>query len=101
MARTSLTNSAKPTYRYVVLDVETTGLSPGNGDRVIEIGAVAIQDEEIVGEFHSLINAERPIPKVVQNIHGITNEMLAGKPRSEQVIPLFHKFIAGGNPHRP
>lgn len=95
MARTSLTNSAKPTYRYVVLDVETTGLSPGNGDRVIEIGAVAIDDQGIIEEFHSLIDAGRKIPKTVQEIHGITNEMLAGKPRSEEIIPLFHEFIAG------
>lgn len=95
MALTSLTNSVESAYRYVVFDVETTGLYPGNGDRIIEIGAVAIEDNTIVEEFHSLIDIGRRIPKTVQKIHGITNEMLAGKPRSEEIIPLFHKFIAG------
>jgi DNA polymerase III epsilon subunit-like protein len=42
------------TDRYVALDVETTGLSPKNGDRVIEIGAVAIENQSIVAEFSSL-----------------------------------------------
>ena len=95
MAGMSSSNSIESMHRYVVFDVETTGLSLGNGDRVIEIGAVAIKDKSIVEEFHSLIDAGRKIPKTVQKVHGITNEMLAGEPRSEQVIPLFHEFIAG------
>lgn len=93
MARICLTNSVESACHHVVFDVETTGLSPGNGDRVIEIGAVAIQDKGVAEEFHSLINPGRPIPEAVQKIHGITNEMLAGKPRSQEVLPLFHKFI--------
>lgn len=95
MALTSLTNSVESAYRYVVFDVETTGLSPGKGDRIIEIGAVAIEDKSIVEEFHSLIDIGREIPKTVQMVHGITNEMLSGKPTPEEIIPLFHEFIVG------
>ena len=79
--------------RHVIVDVETTGLSPRNGHRVIEIGAVAVEGGEIVGEFASLIDAGVSVPYPVQAIHGITDEMLAGQPTPEQVIPLFDRFI--------
>lgn len=79
--------------RYVVVDVETTGLSPRYGARVIEIGAVAIANGRITEEFHTLINIESPIPKAVQRIHGITDAMLIGKPKPHDIIPVFHAFI--------
>ncbi len=95
MAGIPLSNSIKPIHRYVAFDVETTGLSPGNGDRVIEIGAVAIEDQSIVGEFSSLIDPGKSIPWHVQRVHGITNEMLEGEPKPDEVLPDFYKFIAG------
>ena len=79
--------------RHVVVDVETTGLSATAGDRVIEIGAVTIQDHEIVSEFATLIDAGVFIPWGAQRIHGISDEMLIGRPTPEQVIPLFNEFI--------
>ncbi len=79
--------------RHVILDVETTGLSPGNGDRVIEVGAVVIEAGIALAEFHSLVFVRKPIPKLVQRIHGITNEMLVGKPEPEEVFPRFREFI--------
>ena len=88
-------NSLKSTNRYVALDVETTGFSPKNGDRVIEIGAVAIEDQSIVAEFNSLIDVDKKIPWQVQKVHGITNEMLYGEPKPDEVLPEFYKFIAG------
>lgn len=78
---------------WVVVDVETTGLSPHRGDRVIEIGAVAIVEGKIVGEFHSLVNAGRRIPSFVQRVHGITDDMLVGQPRPDEVMPRFREFI--------
>jgi DNA polymerase-3 subunit epsilon len=60
---------------------------------VIEIGAVTIQDHEIVSEFAALIDAGVFIPWGVQRIHGISDEMLIGQPTPEQVIPLFNEFI--------
>ena len=85
----------KAPNRYVALDVETTGLLPKNGDRVIEIGAVAIENQSIIAEFSSLIDAGKMIPRRVQQVHGITNEMLYGEPRPDEVLPEFYKFIAG------
>ncbi|HUV50285.1 MAG TPA: 3'-5' exonuclease [Anaerolineae bacterium] len=81
--------------RYVALDVETTGFSPKSGDRVIEIGAVAIENQSIIAEFSSLIDVDKMIPWQVQRVHGITNEMLEGEPKPDEVLPEFYKFIAG------
>ena len=88
-------NHINSTNRYVALDVETTGFSPKNGDRVIEIGAVAIENQSIVAEFSSLIDVDKKIPWQVQKVHGISNEMLYGKPKPDEVLPEFYKFIAG------
>jgi len=82
-----------PADRRVVVDVETTGLSPRHGHRVIEIGAVALEEGIIVGEFSTLIDAGVPIPYAVQAIHGITNEMLEGQPKPEEALPRFYEFI--------
>jgi DNA polymerase-3 subunit epsilon len=79
--------------RYVVLDVETTGLSPRNGDRIIEIGAIAIESRNMVEEFSALIQIDRPIPRQAQQVHGITREMLTGQPKPEVVMPEFQAFI--------
>ena len=88
-------NRINSTNRYVALDVETTGFSPQNGDRVIEIGAVAIEGQSIADEFSSLIDVDKKIPRQVQQVHGITNKMLSGKPKPDEVLPEFYKFIAG------
>ena len=79
--------------RYVILDVETTGFSPRNGDRIIEIGALAIKNRIIKEEFHTLIDIDQPIPRQAQDVHGITREMLTGKPKPEEVMPEFAEFI--------
>lgn len=78
---------------HTIVDVETTGLSPRYGDRVIEIGAVSVEGGEIVSEFGTLLQVDRCIPWEVQQIHGITDAMLIGQPLPEEVYPLFHKFI--------
>lgn len=88
-------NYLHSTNRHVALDVETTGFSPKNGDRVIEIGAVAIEDQNIAAEFSSLIDAGKKIPWRVQQVHGITDEMLQNEPEPDMVWREFYKFIAG------
>ncbi len=85
----------KPILRTVAIDVETTGLSPELGDRVIEVGAVALEHDKIVDEFYSLVAVKRPIALEAGRVHGITEEMLRGQPRAEQVMPIFHRFISG------
>ncbi|MFH1076519.1 MAG: 3'-5' exonuclease [Pseudomonadota bacterium] len=79
--------------RFVVVDVETTGLSSRRGDRIIEVGAVIVKGREIAAEFCSLIRTDKPIPFAAEQIHGITNEMLIGKPKPEEVFPQFREFI--------
>ena len=79
--------------RYVVLDVETTGLSPWRGDRVIEIGAVALEGGSVMAEFSTLIQAPVEIPFYASQINGITHEMLIGQPTPEEVFPVFDAFI--------
>ncbi|MHB8910820.1 MAG: 3'-5' exonuclease [Syntrophales bacterium] len=85
-----------PLDRHVVVDLETTGLHPRQGHRIIEIGAVAIEKGVITEEFTTLIDAGIPIPTRVQAIHGITDEMLEGQPKTEEVLPRFYTFIADG-----
>lgn len=78
--------------RWVVVDVETTGLSAGR-DRVIEIGAVAGMGDRIVAEFHRLVDPGRPVSWQAQQVHGITDAMLRGQPTARQVLPEFHRFL--------
>ena len=79
--------------RYVVFDVETTGLSAAIGHRIIEIGSVAVNGDAMGEEFQSLIYTEKPIRKAAQKIHGITAEMLAGQPDAKQVLSAFRRFV--------
>ena len=83
----------KDSSLHVVFDVETTGLYVAQGDRIIEIGAIAVQNGAIIDEFHSLVKAPKPISKNAQVIHGITDAMLIGKPTPEEVFPRFFDFI--------
>lgn len=80
---------------HVVMDVETTGLSPQRGGRIVEIAAIAVEEGLVVAEFSSLVSIDRPIPLPAQRIHGITNLMLVGQPAAESVMPRFLDFAAG------
>lgn len=81
---------------YVVFDVETTGLNPQNGDRIIELAAVRVRDGKTLDTFHSFIHPQRDIPEEVQRIHGISEEMVADAPAADVVLPRMIDFIAGG-----
>ena len=83
--------------RIVVIDTETTGLSVKNGGRVIEIGAVVVENGQIVAELATLINTGAPISYGAFRVHGISQTMLAGKPKPEEVWPWFLQF-AGASP---
>ena len=80
--------------RVVFIDVETTGLDPAKGHRIIEIGAIAMENNRRISEFQSLVQVSYPIPSHVSKIHGITNDMLAGQPTPEQIYPEFKHFIS-------
>lgn len=82
--------------RQVVLDTETTGLEAERGHRIIEIGAVELVDRRHSGkQFHKYINPEREIDEGAQEVHGISAEFLADKPRIADIWPDFLQFIDG------
>jgi DNA polymerase III subunit epsilon len=76
----------------VILDFETTGLS-ADYDRVIEVGAAIIKDDEIKSSFSSLCNPGVTVPSFITGLTGINNAMLEGKPTPEELMPSFHDFI--------
>lgn len=84
-------------YTVVVLDFETTGLSPDRGDRAIEIGAVLIRDNAVVDRFQSLMNPGIRVSSFIEEYTGITNRMLAEAPPIEEVMDKFANFM--GNHH--
>lgn len=77
---------------FVVFDIETTGFSNTN-DKITEIGAVKIENFEIVDTFSELINPQKDISYKIQELTGITNDMVKDKPTIEQVLPKFLQFI--------
>lgn len=68
----------------VILDFETTGLSPGVGDRAIEIGAVKIEHGQVTGRFQELMNPGQRINGFIESYTGITNAMLAARRLCQQ-----------------
>ncbi|MEZ4707667.1 MAG: helicase C-terminal domain-containing protein [Caldilineaceae bacterium] len=78
---------------YVALDLETTGLD-ANRDRIIEIGAVRFQGNQILDTFVTFINPERAIPLRIQQITGIRDRDVAKAPTIEQIIPELLAFVA-------
>lgn len=79
--------------KYVVLDIETTGLSPAKGGFLLEVAAVKVENGKIVDEFESLIDPGVKIYKKTIELTGITNEMIAGKPTYGEVLPQLFNFI--------
>jgi DNA polymerase-3 subunit epsilon len=81
-----------PEQDYVVVDIETTG-SWSSGDRITEIGAVKICNHEVIGEWHTLINPQRPIPARIVQLTGITNEMVRNAPVFAEIADSFMQFM--------
>lgn len=78
---------------FVVLDFETSGMSPQQGDRAIEIGAVRVSDGKIVERFQSLMNPGFRINRFIEDFTGISNEMLRDAPDGGKVMEDFAGFI--------
>ncbi len=84
--------------RLIMLDTETTGLSPQNGDKMVEIGAVEVcnRDMSQTRTFHQFINPGRPIPAEVVRIHGIDDKRVKDEPKFQAIAQAFLDFIEGG-----
>lgn len=82
--------------RQVVLDTETTGLEPEQGHRIIEIGCVELVDRRMTGNnFHQYLQPDRLIDAGAIEVHGITNEFLADKPRFADVVEDMMAYLGG------
>jgi DNA polymerase-3 subunit epsilon len=82
--------------RKIILDTETTGLDFRAGDRVVEIGCVELRGRQLTGQrFHAYINPDREVPQGAIEIHGLTNEFLADKPKFAGIVDDFVEFIRG------
>ena len=80
----------------IVLDTETTGLDWKNGDRIIEIGCVELLARRLTdNRFHRYLNPERAIDAGAAEVHGITDEMLADKPRFADIVDEFLDYVRG------
>lgn len=80
-------------FSVVVIDFETTGLSPGYGDRTIEVGAVLISGNRIVDRFQSLMNPQMRVSSFIEGFTGITNSMLVSAPGIAEVMGQLKAFI--------
>ncbi|MCM1120006.1 MAG: PolC-type DNA polymerase III [bacterium] len=79
---------------FVVFDIETTGFSPVN-NRIIEIGAVKVEQGEITERFSSFVNPDVPIPFEIEKLTGINDSMVVDAPTIEDVLPQFLEFCEG------
>ncbi len=82
--------------RWVILDTETTGLDPVQGHRVIEIGAIEVVNRLVTGkDFHTYLNPDRESDRGALDVHGLTSEFLADKPRFESRVDELLAFVDG------
>jgi len=79
---------------FVCLDCESTGLDPKK-DRIVEIAIAVFTFDAILESFETLIDPECPIPEISQDIHKISQEMVAGKPKIQEVLPRILKMAEG------
>lgn len=82
--------------RQIILDTETTGLDPRDGHRIIEVGCVEMINRQLTGShFHQYLQPDREIDAGAIEVHGITNEFLADKPRFEDIAADLLAYLRG------
>jgi DNA polymerase-3 subunit epsilon len=82
--------------RQVILDTETTGISPAQGHRIIEIGCLEVIKREMTGRsFHVYINPQRAVDEGAFRVHGISDDFLLDKPVFSDIAPDFLEFVRG------
>ena len=82
--------------REIIFDTETTGLSPANGDRMVEIGCVEMIDRVETGRtYHAYFNPERTMPSEAEAVHGLSDIFLSDKPLFRDKAEELLEFIGG------
>jgi len=80
--------------REIVLDTETTGFDPEQGDRIVEVGAVELYNHMPTGRtFHEYINPQRPVPQSAFEVHGLGDDFLRDKPLFHLIAPALVEFV--------
>jgi len=79
---------------FVIFDVETTGLSPASGDRIVEIAALRTRNLKPINQFYALIDPCCPISPGAFEVNRITPQMLSGAPKASQILPGFLDFLS-------
>ena len=81
---------------FTVFDTETTGLQPTRGDEIISVGAVRAVNGRLLRQesFERLVDPQRRVPPAATAVHGLTREMLDGKPTIDTVLPEFARYAA-------
>ena len=92
LAEWNVEDLALDAVEFVVLDVETTGLSPTR-HRLIEVAAMIVQGDQTRDIFQTLINPGKRIPDFISRFTGITQEMVKGAPNAEKVLPELLQFV--------
>ena len=83
--------------RQVILDTETTGLSPKDGHRIVEIGCIELDGNIPTGnEWHSYVNPDRSMPEAAFAVHGLSEDFLQKEPKFKDIAEDFLSFIKGG-----
>jgi len=95
-SETARETNRESAMRQIVLDTETTGLDPGEGHRIIEIGCVEVADRRLTrNNFHQYLQPDREIDQGAAEVHGITNELLRDKPRFADIADDFIRYVKG------
>ena len=78
--------------KFIALDFETTGLD-FDSDRIIEVAAILFIDGVPSKTYNTLVNPGIPIPKLIEQITGITNDMVVDSPKEKEIVDDLFKFI--------
>jgi ATP-dependent DNA helicase DinG len=80
-------------HRFAVVDLETTGNSPKNGERIIQFSAVIVEDEKIVDQYSTFLNPEIPIPAFIEELTGINDDMVMDAPAFKEVASEIYELL--------
>ncbi|CRK83897.1 ATP-dependent DNA helicase DinG [Neobacillus massiliamazoniensis] len=82
-------------YKFVVIDLETTGNIPKKGDKIIQFAAVVIENGMITKQYSTLVNPEKPIPVFIEELTGLNDEMVKDAPLFSEIAPVIGDLLDG------